>query len=226
MVQPPGKSTRRGVTFDSSTNKAAPTSGQGTKGHGRQSTRGQEDSSQSASRSRGMQEKLSILKTSRQMPHQEGDLPSGVPSNVPPATAPKSTLPQWGGRARTSPCNPVWMATKYRSAGWKKDLEHALKIYYRHNITSFKEAKWARVKDKFFTHLLPHKEEMLAIKERCPMDYMPYIEEQFWRATGLELNGLQDFMGWIKPGSYYHRLVARQGHLHRCLHLVGVLLPR
>ena len=26
--------------------------------------------------------------------------------------------------------------------------------------------------------------------ERCPMDYMPYIEEQFWRATGLCLNGL------------------------------------
>ena len=33
-------------------------------------------------------------------------------------------------------------------------------------------------------------------------------------------------MGWIKPGSYYHGLVARQGHFHRCLHLVGVPLPR
>ena len=44
-VQPPGKSTGRGVTFDSSTNKAAPTGGQGAEGHGRQSTRGQEDSS-------------------------------------------------------------------------------------------------------------------------------------------------------------------------------------
>ena len=67
---------------------------------------------------------------------------------------------------------------------------------------------------------------MLGIKERCPMDYMPYVEEQFWRATGLRLNGLWDFTGWIKPGRYYHRLVARQGHLHKCLHLVGVPLPR
>ena len=33
-------------------------------------------------------------------------------------------------------------------------------------------------------------------------------------------------MAWIKPGSYYHRLVAQQGHLHKCPHLVGVLLPR
>ena len=40
VVQPPSKSTGVGVTFDSSTNKAAPTSGQGTEGHGRQSTQG------------------------------------------------------------------------------------------------------------------------------------------------------------------------------------------
>ena len=58
------------------------------------------------------------------------------------------------------------------------------------------------------------------------MDYMVCIEEHFWRATGLHLNGLQDFMAWIKQGSYYHRLVAQQGHLHKCPHLVGVLLPR
>ena len=33
-------------------------------------------------------------------------------------------------------------------------------------------------------------------------------------------------MAWIKQGSYYHRLVAQQGHLHKCPHLVGVPLPR
>ena len=55
---------------------------------------------------------------------------------------------------------------------------------------------------------------------------MPYIEEHFWRATGLHLNGLRDFMAWIKQGSYYHGLVAQQGHLNRCPHLAGVPLPR
>ena len=43
---------------------------------------------------------------------------------------------------------------------------------------------------------------------------------------GLHLNGLQDFTAWIKLGSYYHRLVAQQGHLDKCPHLAGVLLPR
>ena len=101
-VQPPGRSTRRGVTFDSSANKAAPAGGQSAKDHGRQRTRGWGDGGQSASHPRGVQEK-----TSRQTPHPEGDLPSGATPNVPPTTAPEGTPPQWGGQARTLPRDPV-----------------------------------------------------------------------------------------------------------------------
>ena len=82
------------------------------------------------------------------------------------------------------------------------------------------------MKEKFFTHLLQCKEEWRDIKENCPMQYMPYMEDHFYAAIGLRLNGLRDFTGWIKQGSYYHGLVARQGHLHMCPHLVGVALPR
>ena len=184
-VQPPGKSTERGVTFDSSVDKTAPAGGQSSEDCRRQRTRGWGDSGQSASCPRGVQEK-----TSRQMPHQEGDLPSRATPNIPPTTASESTPPQWGGQARTLPCDPTQLATKYHSAGWKKDLEHVLKVYYKYNVTSYKEAEWVRLRDKFFAHFLLHKEEALGIKERCPMDYMPYIKEQFWRATGLRLNGL------------------------------------
>ena len=101
-----------------------------------------------------------------------------------------------------------------------------LRVYYKYNAASFKEAEWVKVKETFFTYFLPHKEEALGIKERCPMDYMACIEEHFWRATGLCLSGLRDFTTWIKQGSYYDRLVAQQGHLHRCPHLVGLPLPR
>ena len=55
---------------------------------------------------------------------------------------------------------------------------------------------------------------------------MPLIEEQFWRAMGLHLHGLGGFTLWIKQGSYYHGLVAQQGHLQRCPHLIGALLPK
>ena len=58
------------------------------------------------------------------------------------------------------------------------------------------------------------------------MQYMPYMEDHFYAAMGLRLNGLRDFTGWIKQGSYYHGLVARQGHLYKCPHLAGVVLPR
>ena len=115
---------------------------------------------------------------------------------------------------------------KILQCGWKKDLEHVLRVYYKYNTASFKEAEWVRLKEKFFKHFLPHKEEALGLKERCPIDYMAYIEDHFYKATGLHLNGLRSFTAWIKQGSYYHGLVARQGRLHECPHLVGVPLPR
>ena len=55
---------------------------------------------------------------------------------------------------------------------------------------------------------------------------MPYMESHFHTLTGIRLNGLSQFMGWIKPGSYYHGVVARKGQLHRCLHLAGTELPK
>ena len=55
---------------------------------------------------------------------------------------------------------------------------------------------------------------------------MAYIQDLFYQATGLHLDGLASFTGWIKRGSYYHGLVARQGRLHECLHLTGAPLPR
>ena len=83
-----------------------------------------------------------------------------------------------------------------------------LQVYYKFNIASFKEAEWPRLKEKFFKCFLPHKEEALGLKERRPMDFMAYIEDHFYKATGLHLDGLRSFTVWIKQGSYYHALVA------------------
>ena len=176
--------------------------GQTTQDHGRQQTRGQGDRGRSASCPRGAR---------------------GTTSNVPSTTTSEVTLPQQGGRAKASHHDPALLAVKFCSCGWKKDLEHVLKVYYKYNLQApFREAEWAR----FFEHFLPHKEEALRVKEGSPLDFMPLIEEQFWRTTGLHLHGLQDFTLWIKQGSYYHRFVAQQGHLQRCPHLVRALLPR
>ena len=154
------------------------------------------------------------------------ECPSGAPSNVPPTSAPVSTPPQSGSGMRASPKDPLRNASRYRSTRWRKDLEHVLKIYYRHNVASVKEAEWSKMKEKFFTHLLQCKEEWMDIKENHPMRYMPYMEDHFYASMGLRLNGLRNFTRWIKRGSYYHGLVARQGHLHLCPHLAGATLPR
>ena len=59
-----------------------------------------------------------------------------------------------------------------------------------------------------------------------PLDYMPYMESHFERLTGVKLTSVSHFTGWIKPGSYYHGVVARQGQLGLCMHLAGHNPPR
>ena len=58
-IQPPGKSTGRGVTFDSSIDKTPPAGSHSSEDHGRQRTRGRGDGGQSASHPRGVQRKTS-----------------------------------------------------------------------------------------------------------------------------------------------------------------------
>ena len=220
VVQLPKKPVGRGVAADAPTDKTAPVGGVCAQDHGRSSTRGWGGGSRSVSCPRGMQEKVSV-----QLLYQEGDLSSGSTPRVPPPPAPEGTQPQWGGQPRSALCDPVWLVANFRSSGWRKDLEHILQVYYKFSIASFREAEWARVKERFFDHFLQYKEEALALKEAHLMDFMAYIQDHFHQATGLHLDGLGSFTGWIKWGSYYHGLVAQQGCLHECLHLMGPPCP-
>ena len=77
-----------------------------------------------------------------------------------------------------------------------------------------------------FDYLGQRQEEGKTIKEEEPLQYMPYMKHQFQTLTGIRLKGLSQFTGWIKPGSYYHGVVAKKGQLHLCLHLAGTAPPR
>ena len=127
---------------------------------------------------------------------------------------------------KASPRNPLKNITNYRSAGWRKDLDHILGSFYHYNYPSHKEEEWKKLKTRFFEYLGQRQEEWRTIKEDKPLQYMPYMESCFHTLTGIRLEGLSQFMGWIKPGSSYHGVVARKGQLHRCLHLAGTEPPK
>ena len=153
------------------------------------------------------------------MPHQEGGHPAGAPHNVPPSSSSS-------GAKKASPGDPLRNISNYKSAGWRKDLNHILRGFYRYNYPSRKEEDWDKLKTKFFDYLGQCQEEWKTIKEEEPLQYMPYMERQFQALTSNRLKGLSQFTGWIKPGSYYHGVVAKKGQLHLCLHLAGTVPPR
>ena len=189
---------------------------------GRPAVRGWGHGSCSVSHPRGVPEMASV-----QPQHQEDGLPfRSMPSALLSPPAPERTQPQQGGRTRSVLRDPTWLAANLRSSGWRKDLEHILKVYYKYNVDYFTEADWSQVKERFFDLFLQHKKEALEVKEACPLDFMAYIQDLFYQATGLHLDGLGSFTRWIKRGSYYHGIVAQQGCLRECLHLAGAPLPR
>ena len=102
-----------------------------------------------------------------------------------------------------------------------------LKVYYKYNLQGpFREAEWVWVRELFFDRFIPKKDEVLVIKEESPLDYMPLIAEEFYRATGLHLHELPEFTLWIKRGSYFHGLLVAWNQLQECPHLIGTPLPK
>ena len=125
-----------------------------------------------------------------------------------------------------APRDSLEHVSHYRSQGWRKDLDLIFKAYYKYNFSSFKEPEWSKLRDKILDHLLPHQDKWRSTKENDPLQYMPYMEEQFYAATGIRLKGLAECTRWIKQSSYYHSVVAKKGQLHKCPHLAGIELPR
>ena len=159
VVQPLSKTSGLRVTFDSSATKPASPSSQDIDVHGRQVTQGRDGDRQSASCPGRGWEGSSIRETSNWMPCQEGGHPTRAPRNIPSSSTPGKPSPQPGGIMKASPGNLLKNITNYRSAGWRKDLDHILRSFYNYNYPSHKEEEWKKLKTKFFEYLGQHQEE-------------------------------------------------------------------
>ena len=174
-VQLPKRPMGRGVIADTPADKTTPVGGT-MQDHRRPTARGRGHGSHSVSHPRGVPGMASA-----QPLHQEGGLPSGsTPSAPPPPPAPERTQPQWEGQTRSTLHDPAWLAANFHSSGWRKDLEHILKVYYKCNVDYFTESEWSRTKEQFFDHFLQHKKEALELKEAHPLDFMAYIQDLFY----------------------------------------------
>ena len=159
VVQPQSKTSGLRVTFDSSATKPASPGSQDIDVHGRQVTQGQDSDRRSASHPGRGWEGSSIRETSNRMPQQDGGCPTGAPRNIPPSSTPGKPSPQSGDIMKASPRNPLKNLANYRSAGWRKDLDHILGSFYHYNYPSRKEEEWKKLRTKFFEYLGQHQEE-------------------------------------------------------------------
>ena len=122
-VQPPRRPVGRRLTAQPPSDRATPAAGQTIPNHRRLQTRGWGIRGRSVSR-----------------PGQG----QGMTTNIPLTTTPGATQSQPSHRSRPGCPDPAMMALKYHSSRWRRDLEHVLKVYYKHTVqTPFRESEWA-----------------------------------------------------------------------------------
>ena len=154
-VQPLRRPAGRGGVAQPPSSATAPTAGQPVQERGRQPTRGRGLRGRSASRPG----------------HGQGSAASAPTTNTQGGTSPPP-----GHRSRTRHYDPALLAANYCSSGWRKDLEHILKVYYRYNLRApYDKLEWVSVRELFFDRFVVRKAEALRIKEESPLDYMPFI---------------------------------------------------
>ena len=67
----------------------------------------------------------------------------GMTTNAPLTTTQGNTQSQPSCRSQPGCPDPAEMAAKYCSSGWRRDLEHVLRVYYKHTVQApFREAEW------------------------------------------------------------------------------------
>ena len=117
--------------------------------------------------------------------------------------------------------------SNYVASGWKRDLTHIIGCCWAAQVGSLDQDEWHVAIHKFLAVMAKRKaSECPDIKELMPLQFMPYVAKLFREVTGKDLQGLNQFTGWIGLGGYYHWRVAQQGLLHLVPRLQGQRTPR
>ena len=114
----------------------------------------------------------------------------------------------------------------YVVSGWKRDLTHMVGCCWEVQEGPLHEDRWQAAIKKFLSVMARKKHEWSEIKELMPLRFMPYVAKLFCKVMGKDLQGLDQFTGWIGWGGYYHWRVVQQGLIHLVPHLQGEPAPR
>ena len=117
--------------------------------------------------------------------------------------------------------------SNYVASGWKRDLTHIIGCCWAAQVGSLDQDEWHVAIHKFLAVMSKQKaSKWTDIKKLMPLQFMPYVVKLLREVTGKDLQGLDQFTGWIDLGGYYHWRVAQQGLLHLVSHLQRQPMPR
>ena len=122
---------------------------------------------------------------------------------------------------RESPYKPYTLRepSMCKSEGWRKDAHrmYAFLLAQSDPDISAEEA------EKLITPVLDHMWRSRAwwywLKEDNPVEFSRLLNDLFQEIHNRRIPGMDSYVKWIKPGSWYHRSVLKREELNRCPHL-------
>ena len=106
-----------------------------------------------------------------------------------------------------------------KSEGWRKDANQM----YAYLLAQSDPNITAEEADRLITPVLDHmwcsRARWYWLKEDNPVEFSRLLNDLFQEVHNRRIPGLDTYVRWIKPGSWYHWSILKREELNRCPHL-------
>ena len=148
-----------------------------------------------------------------------------VSKTLPGSRKHTSRQDRWGPiQSAYRPYEPKELAT-CRSEGWKKDTHRIYRTHLSKTSPHITPTKAEMIIEPVLEHMWNHRSRWYYLKENDLVAYGAHLNDFFQEVHGYRLLGLDSYIAWIKPGSWYHKSVLENEQLNHCPHLMHTPPP-
>ena len=106
-----------------------------------------------------------------------------------------------------------------KSEGWRKDAHRMYAYLLAQSDPNVTAEEAERLITPVLDHMWRNRAQWYWLKEDNPVEFSRLLNDLFQEIHNRHIPGLDTYVRWIKPGSWYHRSVLEREELNRCPYL-------
>ena len=106
-----------------------------------------------------------------------------------------------------------------KSEGWRKDAHRMYAFLLAQSDPDISAEEAEKLITPVLDHMWRSRARWYWLKEDNPVEFSRLLNDLFQEIHNRRIPGMDSYVRWIKPGSWYHRSVLEREELNRCPHL-------